>query len=112
MSIDISKLSVTEFDELIALAAKRREQLKYPMSDAQPLGELRVTLDPKWYISPTGAGTLLQIRDPGHNWLNFIIPPHSRAIMLSNMLQHALIPKIESSAAPVPASPGGGGVLH
>ena len=113
MNIDISMLSVAELDQLIARAAKRREELNSPMGDAQPQGELRAVLDPKWYVSMVDAGTLLQIRDPGLNWLNYVIPPAPRIILLTHMLQHALLPKIENSNAPiVPAPSGGGGRLH
>ena len=113
MSVDISKLSVAELDLLIARAAKRREELNTPMSDEQPQGELRAVLDPKWYVSMVDTGTLLQIRDPGHHWLNYVIPPPSRVILLTHMLQHALLPKIETPNTPVfPAPSGGGGRLH
>ena len=113
MSIDISNLSVPELDQLISRAAKRREELNSPMPDAQPQGELRAVLDPKWYVSMVEAGTLLQIRDPGHHWLNYVIPPASRVVLLTHMLQHALFPKVENLNAPVISAPsGGGGRLH
>ena len=113
MSVDISKLSVAELDLLIARAAKRREELNTPMPDEQPQGELRAVLDPKWYVSMVDTGTLLQIRDPGHHWLHYIIPPAPRVILLTHMLQHALLPKIGVPSTPVfPAPSGGGGRLH
>lgn len=113
MSIDISKLSVAELDQLIVRAAQRREELNSPMPDAQPQGELRAVLDPKWYVSMVDAGTLLQIRDPGHHWLNYVIPPAPRVVLLTHMLQHALMPKPENpNVHVVPAPSGGGGRLH
>ena len=113
MTIDISKLSIPELDQLIVRAAQRREELNSPMSDAQPQGELRAVLDPKWYVSMVDAGTLLQIRDPGHNWLNYILPAAPRVVLLTHMLQHALLPKLENANTQVlPAPSGGGGRLH
>ena len=113
MTIDISKLSIPDLDQLIVRAAQRREELNSPMSDAQPQGELRAVLDPKWYVSIVDAGTLLQIRDPGHNWLNYIIPEAPRVVLLTHMLQHALLPKLENANAQIlPAPSGGGGRLH
>ena len=113
MNIDLTHLSVPELDQLILRAAKRREELASPMPDTQPQGELRAVLDPKWYVSMVDAGTLFQIRDPGHHWLNFVIPPASRAVLLTHLLQHALLPKIENPASNLnPAPSGGGGRLH
>lgn len=113
MTIDISALSVTELDDLIARAAKRRATLTPHITDAQPQGELQATFDPKWYITGVNNGTLLQIKDPGHGWLNYIIAPASRAVMLSHMLQHALLPVAPASnTAPPPAPSSGGGTLH
>ncbi len=113
MTIDITNLSVAELDDLITRAAKRRATLKPHISDAQPQGELQATFDPKWYITGVNNGTLLQIKDPGHGWLNYIIAPASRAVMLSHMLQHALLPVVPlSTTAPPPAPSSGGGTVH
>ncbi len=113
MTIDITHLSTTELDELIARAAKRRSSLAPAVTDAQPQGEIQATFDPKWYITGVTNGTLLQIKDPGHGWLNYIIAPASRAVLLSHMLQHALLPQVPpSAAAPAPVPSSGGGVIH
>ena len=114
MTIDISALNVAELDDLIARAAKRRSTLQPHITDAQPQGELQATFDPKWYITGVNNGTLLQIKDPGHGWLNFIIAPASRAVMLTHMLQHALLIPAQPSSAPVPppAPSTGGGTIH
>lgn len=116
MAIDISQLSVAELDDLIDRAAKRRGTLKPVVTDAQPQGEIQATFDPKWYITGMSNGTLLQIKDPGKGWVNFLIAPASRAVMLTHMLQHALlpIPKLPEGAAPPlpPAPSSGGGTLH
>lgn len=114
MTIDISSLSVAELDDVIARAAKRRATLHPYITDAQPQGELQATFDPKWYITGVTNGTLLQIKEPGHGWLNFIISPASRAVMLTHMLQHALLPPVQPSGAPAPpqAPSTGGGTIH
>ena len=113
MTIDISKLSIPELDQLIVRAAQRREELNSPISDEQPQGELRAVHDPKWYVSSVDTGTLLQIRDPGHHWLNYIIPRASRVVLLTNLLQHALMPKFENANMQIHPEPsGGGGRLH
>ncbi|HEX4858350.1 MAG TPA: hypothetical protein VFV17_04980 [Usitatibacteraceae bacterium] len=114
MTLDISRLSAAELDDLIDRAAKRRLTLTPPHSDAQPQGELQATFDPKWYITGMSNGTLLQIKDPGHGWLNYIIAPASRAVMLSHMLQHALlpVPKAAETSAPLAPAQTGGGTLH
>jgi hypothetical protein len=115
MSIDISHLSAAELDELIDRAAKRRGTLQPLVSDAQPQGEIQATFDPKWYITGMNNGTLLQIKDPGKGWVNFLIAPASRAVMLTHMLQHALlpVPKLpEGAPAPQPVPSSGGGTLH
>ena len=116
MSIDISHLSVAELDALIDRAAKRRGSLQPPIGDAQPLGEIQATFDPKWYITGMSNGTLLQIKDPGKGWVNFLIAPASRAVLLTHMLQHALlpVPKMPEGAPPPPppAPSSGGGTLH
>lgn len=113
--IDISKLSAEELDDLITRAAKRRGTLQPPHADAQPQGEIQATFDPKWYITGMPNGTLLQIKDPGHGWLNYVIAPASRAVLLAHMLQHALTPLAPPQGAvqvPTPAASSGGGTLH
>ncbi len=114
MPIDVSQLTVVELDELIARAAKRRASLTPTITDSQPQGEIQATFDPKWYITGVTNGTLLQIKDPGHGWLNYIIAPASRAVLLSHMLQHALLPQTPATAqpAPAPAPSSGGGTVH
>lgn len=113
MTIDVNSLSVAELDDLIARAAKRRATLQPFISDAQPQGELQATFDPKWYITGVSNGTLLQIKDPGHGWLNYIIAPAARAVLLAHMLHHALLPQSQGTG-PVPqqAPSSGGGTLH
>lgn len=116
MPIDVSHLTVVELDELIARAAKRRASLTPAITDAQPQGEIQATFDPKWYITGVDKGTLLQIKDPGHGWLNYIIAPAARAVLLTHMLQHALLTPMQPAAAqqpaPAPTPSSGGGTVH
>jgi hypothetical protein len=115
MPIDISNLNAAELDDLIDRAAKRRGTLQPAVTDAQPQGEIQATFDPKWYITGMTNGTLLQIKDPGRGWVNFLIAPASRAVMLTHMLQHALLPIPKATdGAPLPqATPhSGGGTVH
>ena len=115
MPIDVSKLTLAELEDLIARAAKRRSAMNPPITDAQPQGELQATFDPKWYITGVANGTLLQIKDPGHGWLNYIIAPASRTVLLSHMLQHALMPPATGTdvmPAPNPVPAVGGGRVH
>ena len=113
MTIDISTLSTAELDDLITRAAKRRVTLQPPFPDAQPQGELQATFDPKWYITGVTNGTLLQIKDPGHGWLNYVIAPAARAVLLAHMLHHALLPQSQGSVpVPPPTPSSGGGTLH
>ena len=113
MTIDISHLAAAELDDLIARAARQRAAMNPPISDLQPQGEVQATFDPKWYITGMTNGTLLQVKDPGHGWLNYLIAPGSRAVLLSHMLQHALLPQSKpGDAAPAPVPSTGGGVIH
>jgi hypothetical protein len=115
MPIDISNLTAAELDDLIERAAKRRSMLSPPVSDEQPQGEIQATFDPKWYITGMSNGTLLQIKDPGRGWVNLLIAPASRAVMLTHMLQHALLPApktAEGVPPPAPVPHAGGGTVH
>lgn len=113
MTIDISHLTTAELDDLIARAAKRRTTMLPPFPDTQPQGELQATYDPKWYITGVNNGTLLQVKDPGHGWLNYVIAPAARAVLLAHMLHHALLPQSQGNApVPPPTPSSGGGTLH
>jgi hypothetical protein len=113
MQIELSSLSVTELDQLIEAATKRRATLNPPVPATNPQGEIQAIVDPKWYLTSTPGGTLLQIRHPGHGWLNFHIPSLSRAFLLSFLLQQALVEShtagAEKSATPAPPTTMSGG---
>jgi len=119
MQIDISALSTADLDALIEAATKRRATLSPPVPATNPQGEIQAIGDPKWYLTPVPGGTLLQIRHPGHGWLNFHIPIVSRAYLLSFLLQQALIEPVTAktsttTATPTPQPPvaSGGTTVH
>jgi hypothetical protein len=71
---------------------------------------LEAAFDPKWFLSPSGANSYLQMRHPGYGWVGYLISPASRAALTSFLLQHALMPPAQPQvAAPVVS---GGGVVH
>ncbi len=110
MNIDVSKLTVTELDELIVKAAQRRAALE-PKHSNEPPNEAWAIPDPRWQTQLHGQDTLFRVLHPGFGWLSFLIPPHERANLLSVFLRQALIPA--SPAAPqTPPTGAGGGTVH
>ena len=116
MDIELSTLSAAELDQLIEAATQRRATLSPPVAATNPQGEIQAIVDPKWYLTSTPGGTLLQIRHPGHGWLNFHIPTLSRAFLLSFLLQQALVDKESAqpgaATATPPISASGGTTVH
>jgi hypothetical protein len=113
MDIDLSTLTAQELDQLIAAASTRREEMSPVVPFEQPQGEVRASLDPKWYVTNTANGTFFQIRHNGKGWVNFILPVLNRSYLLAALLQNATGPQPSaSSGAPLPISGGGGSTLH
>ncbi|MEP7157568.1 MAG: hypothetical protein ABI905_17430 [Betaproteobacteria bacterium] len=113
MSIDISTLSVAEIDVLIEHATQRRAQLQPEVSQDWPKGEVQAIFDPRWAATNVSTGTLFQVRHPGHGWLNFVIAPQTRALLVGALTQHALLPQApQGSPAPAPAPSVGGSTVH
>ena len=116
MQIELSSLTAAELDQLIEAATKRRATLAPSIPATNPQGEIQAILDPKWYLTSMPGGTLLQIRHPGHGWLNFHIPALSRAFLLSFLLQQALIEPTavaaNPAAKPPPTTASGGTTVH
>ena len=113
MSIDVSTLSVSELDSLIERATLRRAQLQPEVSQDWPKGELQAIFDPRWAATNVDTGTLLQIRHPGHGWLNFVIAAQTRALLIGALMQHALLPQVVAGApAPPPTPSVGGSTVH
>lgn len=119
MQKPLCEMSATELDELIAEASKRRATLE-PRVGNQPPETLDASMNPAWSISLVEQGSLFRIRHTGLGWMAFVIPPTERAILLSALLQQALIArpeiKVNIKAGPE-AAPGGsgevlGGPLH
>jgi len=111
MSIDVSTLSIPELDALIERASQRRAQLKPEVSQDWPKGEVQAIFDPRWAATNVDTGTLLQIRHPGHGWLNFVIAAQTRALLVGALMQHALLPQVKQGA-PAPTPSVGGSTVH
>ena len=100
---DLSELTAEELDALIAEAANRRATLVPANSQLRPTSVFPVH-DPRWYVQPVAAGTLVQIDHPGLGWLAFTIPPAARLQLMTYLLQQAM------PATPEP--PAGPGTVH
>ena len=117
MNIDISKLSASELDQLITQAAERRANMQPSMPGERPQGEIEALVNPAWFVAPQPEGTLLQIGHRSFGWLAFLIPPQERALLLSFLLQQAILqtnqnnPTVQSTT-PATTQSGGGGTLH
>ena len=107
---DIRNMSTQELDDLLKLVALERTRREPVVTMEQPQ-TMEAALDPKWYVSLTDTNTFLQLRHPGYGWVGYVIPPASRAQLLSFLLQHALLPALKPSALPTEVSTGGG-TLH
>ena len=109
MHVDLSSLTAPELDQLIDAATQRRATLAPAIPATNPQGEIQAIADPKWYLTAVPGGTLLQIRHPGHGWLNFHIPAVSRAFLLSFLLQQALLETTNKTLTIVPMPTASGG---
>jgi hypothetical protein len=108
--MDISLLSATELDQLIAKAALRRAALEPAHSIAAPK-QAEAIVNPQWFTCLVDPGTLLQIRHPGLGWLSFVIPPNERAQLLGILLNQALY-RPTGPTANLPPSVSGGSTFH
>jgi hypothetical protein len=119
MSIDISRLSAAELDELIAQAVARRATLE-PVPPMQPPEKVEAVVNPAWHTSPLPNGVLFVLRHPGMGWLAFVLPHEHRVHLASLWLHQSLLFKPTESAsapaAPVAVTPnvgtGGSGTVH
>lgn len=78
----LENLSVSELDELIAAASRRREQLALQVPVTEPEGPVIAVNDPNWFVRPMNGGSLLQIRHPGFGWQHYFLPHYSRTDMV------------------------------
>jgi hypothetical protein len=119
VSIDISRLSAAELDDLIARAVARRTTLE-PALPAQPPEKIEGVVNPAWHTSALPTGVLLMLRHPGAGWLAFVMPHEHRVHLTSLWLHQSLLFKptepAAAPAAPVAVTPnvrsGGSGTVH
>ena len=114
--MDVSSLSATELDALIAQFAKARID-KQPLPPTEAPKVTEAILNPAWYTMLVNEGTLFQIRHPGLGWMSFVIPAPERAHLMALLLQQALLSPHPPAASPAPPTvpqpgPGSGGKLH
>ena len=109
--INISALSATELDQLIAQAAERRANMTPGFTDEPPQQGL-IQHDPKWWMSLNDTReTVMRFRHDGFGWVNFVIPPNERAHMLSVLLHQALFTQ-PANVPNIPSAGSGGGTVH
>ncbi len=106
---DVKQMSTEELDALRDAIALERAKRQPEITMDQPT-KMEAALDPRWYITLTEAGTFLQVRHPGYGWVGYLIPPASRAQLVSYLMQHALMPPPTPQAPQPPVSTGGGTV--
>lgn len=110
MSLDPKTLSTADLDLLLEAIALERAKREPAVTLDQP-HKMEAALDPKWYLSTSGANAFLQLRHPGYGWVGYVIPPASRAVLATALLQQALMPPALAEAAP-PKPIAGGGTVH
>ena len=106
---DVKQMSTRDLDELRDAIALERAKREPQIAMEQP-AKMEAALDPRWFISLTDGNTVLQMRHPGYGWVGYVIPPSSRAQLLSYLLQHALMPPPKQDAPQAMVSAGGGTV--
>ena len=107
---DVKQLSTEDLDALRDAIALERIKRKPEIPMEQPQ-TMEAAVDPRWYITLGEAGTFLQLRHPGYGWVGYLIPPQSRAHLVSFLLQHALMPPPKPDMPP-PVVLTGGGTVH
>lgn len=110
MNIDLSALSASELDELIAEAADRRANLNPEVSLEPPQSVARV-MHFAARATKTVDGTLLQLRHPGLGWVAFQLSPEVRAELAKLLVDQATSQGNEAELVhrPGPTSKGGAG---
>ena len=106
---DVKQMSTAELEALLNAIAIERTKREPQVAMEQPK-TMEAALDPRWYLSLAESNTILQLRHPGYGWVGYVIPPASRALLVSFLLQHALTPAPKPDAPPPVASMGGGTV--
>jgi hypothetical protein len=105
-------MTTEELDQLLNAISLERAKRQPQVSMEQPR-TMEAALDPRWYLSMADGNTVLQLRHPGFGWVGYVIPPTSRAQLVTFMLQHALLP-VAQPGTPGAATVvlGGGGTVH
>ena len=111
MQLDLKNLPTAELDRLIEASALERAKREPAVTMEQPQ-KMEAAVDPKWYLSTSGANTFLQLRHPGYGWVGYVIPPASRAALATVLLQQALTPPSLPGAVHLSAPVAGGGTVH
>lgn len=106
---DVKLLSTADLDALLAAITLERAKREPQVPMEQPK-TMEAAIDPRWYLSMANSNTFLQLRHPGHGWVGYLIPPASRAQLLSFLLQQALMPPAKNDAPHAVVSTGGGTV--
>jgi hypothetical protein len=107
---DVKAMSTADLDLLLEAITIERAKREPAVSMEQP-PKSEAAVDPRWHLFMVDANTILQLRHPGHGWVSFLIPPASRAQLLSFLLQQALMPPPKADT-PVPVVSTGGGTVH
>lgn len=109
---DVKQMSTEDLDALLLAIALERAKRQPQVAMEQPK-TMEAALDPRWHISMADANTVLQLRHPGYGWVGYVIPPASRAQLVTFLLQHALLPAPNPGSPPSPPAPSaGGGTVH
>jgi hypothetical protein len=103
MQADLESLTAEQLDNLIQMAAKEREK-REPVVATQAPQTAQAVLNPSWHVAALPAGTLFQVRHSGFGWLSFVVPPAERVMLLTALLNHALMPSQQVAAANHPVA--------
>lgn len=110
---DLSKLSVSELETLIAEAIQQRAELVGEPPNEPPKSG-HASFGQAWHISLVPEGTLVQIRLRPFGWVAFVLPSAERAYFLSVLLRLALtdLDRAAQAATPIAPSADGSWTLH
>ena len=126
MKSELAAMTVAELDQWITAALRERSQRKVPLA-VEPEKTVEATAFARPRAARLADGqSLLQLRHAGAGWVSFLLNVEERAALLTQLMQHALIPAqkktvpvqvtvtpASTSASLTPTLPGeGGGKPH